>query len=161
MDKSELARKPGTGVPGYTPELGTRIAQAIEGVGGLKAAARIVGVSDESLAQWRDGRARPSFFGLQHLASAAGVSMDWLATGEEPEKDAPVTGAALSKIDLALLTDVIRLIEDWLSNADRKMSPSKKAEVIVMAYEMIEERPTGTSQESYHNNVVRLLRVAS
>ncbi|MBF0247001.1 MAG: helix-turn-helix transcriptional regulator [Alphaproteobacteria bacterium] len=121
----------------------------------------MAGISEDMLHRYIRGDSRPSFGAMALLCAAGGVTMEWLATGEEPEKDAPVTGAALSKIDLALLTDVIRLIEDWLSNADRKMSPSKKAEVIVMAYEMIEERPTGTSQESYHNNVVRLLRVAS
>tara|TARA_R110000751_G_scaffold67202_2_gene137186 strand:- start:152 stop:874 length:723 start_codon:yes stop_codon:yes gene_type:complete len=79
----EQKKKPETSVPGYTPELGIRISTAIDHAGGLRNAASSIGVSEDSLAQWRDGKARPSFFGLQKLAVAAGISLDWLASGIE------------------------------------------------------------------------------
>lgn len=81
--KSELGKKPGTKVPGYTPELGMRIAELIEVVGGLKNAAEIISVSDESLANWRDGATRPNFLAIQDLATAAQRSLDWLAYGAD------------------------------------------------------------------------------
>jgi transcriptional regulator with XRE-family HTH domain len=103
IGKVEVGRKLGTPVPGYTPELGTRITHAIEQLEGLKAASKIIGVSDESLAQWRDGKARPSFFGLQKLADAAGVSLDWLATGKLPEAPAPQPSEPVAQIDQRLM----------------------------------------------------------
>jgi hypothetical protein len=83
----EEGKKVGTLVPGYTPELGSRIATAIDRAGGLRSAASSIGVSEDSLAQWRDGKARPSFFGISKLSQLASVSVDWIATG----KDSPST----------------------------------------------------------------------
>lgn len=50
-------------------------------------------MSLESLAKWRDGRARPPFWPLVKLASEAKVSLKWLATGDGPmeEQDADVS----------------------------------------------------------------------
>lgn len=95
--KSEVTKKLGERVPTYTPEVGSRIADAIDAVGGLRAAAKFAGVSEDSLASWRDGKTRPSFFGLLGLATAADVSLDWLATGREAER--PAADAVLTDKD--------------------------------------------------------------
>lgn len=71
-------------VPSYTAELGTRIALAIERVGGVRTAAKFAGASEDTLANWRDGKARPSFFGMQGLANAAKIRLEWLANGDAP-----------------------------------------------------------------------------
>lgn len=81
-----LGRKGGTGVPGWTPEICARISLVIEELGGLKKAAEIAGTSDETLANWRDGRTRPTFFGMAALTEATGRDLNWLAKGED---DAP------------------------------------------------------------------------
>ncbi len=103
IGKVEVGRKHGTPVPGYTPELGTRIAHAIERIGGLKIAAGIINVSEDSLAQWRDGKARPSFFGLSQLAKEASVSLDWLADGQEAGTTALQPSEPVAQIDQRLM----------------------------------------------------------
>jgi len=80
----ELEGEIGTQVPSYTSELGTRISKVIGRLGGIRAASTFIGASEDSLANWRNGRSRPSFYGMQGLATAANVSLDWLATGEGP-----------------------------------------------------------------------------
>jgi hypothetical protein len=59
------------------------------------------------------------------------------------------------------LTSAIDLIETWLAQNRRKMEPAKKAQVIVMAYEILTESGDSEIRESDRNNVIRLLRVAS
>jgi phage repressor protein C with HTH and peptisase S24 domain len=61
------------------------MAELIKSAGSLVAAGEIAGTSDETLAKWRDGQTRPSFFGLAALAAAAGRSLDWLLYGESAE----------------------------------------------------------------------------
>lgn len=77
----------------HTVEIGERIKAVIESVGGLARASEIAGVSHDTLAKWRDGRARPAFFGLATLAKAAGRTSDWVLTGEEPAGNARLPAA--------------------------------------------------------------------
>lgn len=105
---SELGDRSRQDVPSYTEELGTRISLAIERIGGVRAAAKYTGTTEDTLANWRDGRARPSFFGMHGLANAAKIRFEWLATGVGPMRaredgvptppatlDAPSTDARL------------------------------------------------------------------
>lgn len=77
----------------HTAEIGERIKAVIDSVGGLARASDIAGVSHDTLAKWRDGRARPAFFGLATLARSAGRTTDWVLTGEEAER--PSTAVAV------------------------------------------------------------------
>jgi phage repressor protein C with HTH and peptisase S24 domain len=65
----------------HSEEVGERIKALIESVGGLARASEIASVSHDTLAKWRDGKARPAFYGLATLARAAGKSADWVLTG--------------------------------------------------------------------------------
>jgi len=52
--------------------------------------AHAVGVSDNAIYKWVSGRGLPSTISLVNLAKAAGVSVEWLATGKgEAEKSKP------------------------------------------------------------------------
>lgn len=66
-----------------------------------------------------------------------------------------------ASLDEKMLAAAIDLIETWLAQNRRKMEPAKKAQVIVMAYEILTESGDSEIRESDRNNVVRLLRVAS
>lgn len=66
----------------YAEELGGRISQLIRRAGTLEDAARIAGVSTSTLRRWIRGTSSADFVPLWRLASAAGYSMDWLASGE-------------------------------------------------------------------------------
>ncbi|WP_244617832.1 helix-turn-helix transcriptional regulator [Rhizobium sp. RU35A] len=71
-----------TTVEGYSSDFGSRISLAIDRIGTQARAGEIAGVTDEQIARWRDGFSKPNFFGIARIARAAGLSVDWLATGE-------------------------------------------------------------------------------
>lgn len=71
---------------GWTPEFGDRLKSVIDSYGTLARAGEQAGVSDEQIARWRDGKARPTFFGMASLAKGAAVSLDWLLNGSVHSK---------------------------------------------------------------------------
>ena len=80
-------------VPGWSPEVGTRLSTLFDAVGGLAGAGRISGLSSDALANWRDGKARPALYPLVALCRAAGMSLEWLATGAAPAVPPPAPAA--------------------------------------------------------------------
>jgi phage repressor protein C with HTH and peptisase S24 domain len=66
----------------HTVEIAGRIKAVIDSVGGLARASEIAGVSNDALAKWRDGKARPAFYALATLARAAGRTADWVLLGD-------------------------------------------------------------------------------
>ena len=58
-----------------------RFALLIKYFGTAANAAKLVGIAPDQIGRWRDGTARPAFFPIASLCVAAGVSIDWLATG--------------------------------------------------------------------------------
>lgn len=72
-------------VDGYTEAFGERISAAIQRIGTLVEAGKAAGVTDEQLARWRDGLSKPNLFGIAKLAEAAGMSVSWLANGEDAQ----------------------------------------------------------------------------
>lgn len=77
----------GKSIPTYdfssNPDARGRLSEVIDRIGSLVKAGEIAGVSDEQIARWRDGKAKPNFYGIAALTYAAGKTLDWLATGEE------------------------------------------------------------------------------
>ncbi len=73
-------------VPGYGPDFGERLSRVITEIGALADAGRVAGVSDDTLAAWRDGTTRPNLFGIIKLADASGYAVQWIATGEGKER---------------------------------------------------------------------------
>jgi len=77
-------------------EFGTRLRLIMQQFGSVADLARAVGVSDNAIYKWVTGRGKPGMISLVNLAKAAGVSVEWLATGKgEPLKAKPETRAAL------------------------------------------------------------------
>ena len=52
---------------------------------------------------WVEGKSDPSFEGLSKFAAASGVSLDWLATGEESSTAALPVAAPADQVDQALM----------------------------------------------------------
>jgi phage repressor protein C with HTH and peptisase S24 domain len=67
-----------------------RFRLVLQRVGQLQRAADLSEYSSEQIAKWRDGKARPPFKPMAILASAAGVSLDWLANGDGPASTAAI-----------------------------------------------------------------------
>ncbi len=73
----------------------SRLTQVIHSFGSVVALATAVGVSDNAIYKWLSGRGQPSVANLVALARAGRVSIEWLATGEEPAQGAQaITRAA-------------------------------------------------------------------
>lgn len=70
-------------------ELGARVAVAVERIGSLVKAAKIVGVTDEAVARWRDGASRAPFDGIVALCQASDLSIEWMATGKGQRDSTP------------------------------------------------------------------------
>jgi phage repressor protein C with HTH and peptisase S24 domain len=75
----------GEGPATFRMELGVRIHRLLGLFENRQEAADIAGVTPEHLASYIRGSAKPPFELLNRLASAKGVSLDWLATGEGSE----------------------------------------------------------------------------
>lgn len=86
MSKQERSDKAGTAVPGFRSEVGTRLRELENRFKNRAAAAEAAGVAKSTLQNWIEGKSDPSFEGLVKLANAAGVSVEWLATGSETVK---------------------------------------------------------------------------
>jgi len=71
-------------------EFGTRLRLIMQQFGSVADLARAVGVSDNAIYKWVTARGKPGMISLVNLAKAAGVSVEWLATGKgEPLKTRP------------------------------------------------------------------------
>ncbi len=71
-------------VPILAPGIGTRIKAAADRIGTRANAAAAAGVSDDMLYRYIREESPPSFAAMAGLACAAGVSLEWIATGEPP-----------------------------------------------------------------------------
>lgn len=60
-----------------------RLRLIMQQFGSVADLARAVGVSDNAIYKWVSGRGQPSIVSLVNLASAARVSVEWLATGHD------------------------------------------------------------------------------
>lgn len=73
-------------------EFRRRLRLIMQQFGSVADLARSVGVSDNAIYKWVSGRGQPSMVSLVNLAKAAGVSVEWLATGRDlTVKHAPDT----------------------------------------------------------------------
>lgn len=142
--------------------IGSRIAATAVKLGSRKNAANISRISSDSLRRWIAEEVSPSFDGMARLAAAAGVSLDWLATGKEPQ----MAGASepverqLGSVDRQRLFDVVETIEEELAARRIDLAPSKKAKLIVLVYEEIAESE-GAGVEYSKDKVIRLIDLAS
>lgn len=140
MTNMEQTTEAGTPVPGFSAELGTRIAQLYERVGGQMAASRIVGITDEQLGKWKSGKAKMPFWAAAMLCERAGASLDWLARGEAYEA-APARQGTLQEpgpepFEEDLMRDCIMAVEAVLDELGKKLTPEKRAEMIVLVYQI-------------------------
>ena len=86
MPNLEQENEPGTAVPGFRLDVGTRLREVEKRFKNRAAAAEAAGVAKSTLQNWVEGKTDPSFEGLVRLSDAAGVSVEWLATGHSPSE---------------------------------------------------------------------------
>lgn len=108
-----------------------RLRQVVDEIGSRKRAGLIANVKAEMITKYIDGKAKPTFFTVRALASAAGVGLDWLAYGEEHRPAFEQEGP----IDHDLLAMVIENLEERLAQFDVNISTEKRARLIALMYE--------------------------
>ena len=67
-------------------EFRRRLRLIMQQFGSVADLAKAVGVSDNAIYKWVSGRGQPGMSSLVNLAKAAGVSVEWLATGQGSTK---------------------------------------------------------------------------
>jgi len=85
-EESELKEKTESSVPNPDKGIGTRISEISEMMGGRKKAAKMAGVALSTFHRWLAGDSIPALDSIARLAQGAGVSLDWVATGEGPKE---------------------------------------------------------------------------
>lgn len=136
---------------------GERITLAIQRAGGAKKLADKTGMSTSVLRSWRAEKSDPSRTSLVKVARAAGVSLEWLATGEgDPDQGAIApTGLGAADIDLDALEDVAVKVLGLLDQRRPDLSPRARARIVRLVYEFYikQEKPM---DEASLNNVIEL-----
>jgi phage repressor protein C with HTH and peptisase S24 domain len=97
-ENSDYARHTQAALDGDPVAFSARLVEVLDLVGSRKNAAALVGVTYETLGNYVSGAAKPSFRVIARLAGLSGVSLDWLATGEEPKRrhQQPVSAQGLA-----------------------------------------------------------------
>lgn len=117
-------------------EFRRRLRLIMQQFGSVADLARAVGVSDNAIYKWVSGRGQPSMMSLVNLSKAAGVSVEWLATGRgaptkaksdprasEPSDVVPmprhVLRAASGRLAIQnqQIVDYLSFRSDWLQRA--------------------------------------------
>lgn len=89
------------GVPGFSLHKHERVALLVEAVGGMTKAAEIADVATDTVNKWRKEGAKLPLDGMLALAVAAGVSLDWVATGYQIRPDIEARGVGVDDASAA------------------------------------------------------------
>lgn len=127
-------------VPIPAPGIGTRISAACERIGTRKFAASEMGISVDSLARYIREENMPPFDVVARLCAAAGVSMEWLATGDESAKplqdkalgESEAAPAASQSVRTEDLTLAVQLAEEALEG--RRLEPADYAQLVMLIH---------------------------
>lgn len=156
-------QKVGTKVPTSLKELGTRIEECAIAFGGKRKLAQAIGLSENQLYRYINGKAEPGTIKMSEIAQVADVSIEWLILGEGEMIKTPETVSTLvhqptSELDEELLTLVIERVEERLEDTVN-FPTSKKAELIGLIYEelLCQERESGVKTDAKRvDRVIRL-----
>jgi len=119
---------------GYDEAFGIRLKSVIKRIGSLVKSGEVAGVTDEQISAWRDGRSKMPFHGASKLCQAAGVSLNWLSTGEGGQDLPDQQGTTLDKEHLIV---AVQTVEELANKQDLRFNPEKKADLIFSIYESI------------------------
>ena len=85
-------------------EFKDRINVLSDRLGGSSQLARLSGVSESVVRKWKAGTSEPTLSRLKAIAEAGGVSVQWLATGEESQATASMRSFSGSCFPATLTT---------------------------------------------------------
>lgn len=152
-DESDAIYENRTSRPIQASGIGRRIDEIAVRIGTRKNAALVAKVSTDTLQRWIRGENMPAFDTAARLCLAAGVRMEWLATGEGPMLTSEIAAPAAA-LDEKSLRTALELVEEALEG--RQLAPALRAELVGHVYALIVapgELPSAS--------ISRLLRVAT
>lgn len=135
-----------------------RMNVAIRKGGGVTNMAHRTGLSESVLRKWRSGASDPKRSDLVKVADAAGVSVEWLATGREDVPGITEDGAtytATPRVDLDQLEEVIAKTRRRFKERGLDLTPESEARVIRLIYEFY-TREGKPMDEASLNNIIEL-----
>lgn len=154
------------GVDAENPEIlggmASRVRDCAKMVGSGDALAQNAAIPRRTLETYLAGNAEPKLRRAARIARAAGVRLEWLATGEGPMRvtEAGEQAAGYKRVaplDAGALQDVVQVVEEFLQERGLVLEPSKKAELLVLIYEDVREHEGKVDRA----RVIRLVKLAA
>lgn len=141
----------------------TRLREVVADYGSASALAKVIDRSEGAVRKWLRGESEPNVTDLRALCEETHTSLEWIATGRGTrqmpvgvEEDAATYQARPpAGVDVGLLENIIRAVEDELGRSGLSLSPAKRSMLMGMLYEQCRERG-----EVDRETLLRLLRLA-
>jgi len=137
----------------------SRISAAIDALGTRKKAANLLGVSVDSLSRYMRGDNTPPFDVMARLCAAAGLSLDWLATGQDSHR--PASPRQSEQLNPEHMTLAIQTVEDVLAIHKTTLQAAPKAEAISLIYELLAGGLAETEVVAVAKRAVRLASMSA
>jgi transcriptional regulator with XRE-family HTH domain len=156
-ENPDARSKTRTQSPSSEDELGRFSERLNKSISGKSARgfARDCGLSEAAVRKYLAGKADPSRGTTVSMARAAGVNLEWLATGEGPMLKGE--RAPVAPLDQELMQLVIEEVENMLADVRGYLEPEKKGKLCVLLYEEAHEQE-GKMDRS---RVLKLIKLAS
>lgn len=119
-----------------TSSFAERIKMAI-GENSSRAFALQCGLSPTAMHQYMVGKTEPTRPALIAIAHTAGVNLEWLLTGEGPQKK--IRGECM--LDSARYDGIIKAVEEFLTERELTLSAAKKLETYHYLYDLFKDMP--------------------
>ena len=137
-------------------DLKDRIGFAVKKIGGQKAASLALGISTRSISSYMTGDAEPKLLISKKLSELAGISLDWLATGEGlPEKDSLDEMVKDIKVDADLMAEIVKVVNEYLDSLDRELPPEKLGKIYAYLYNYCHK-----DEPVRRDNIISLIDIA-
>ena len=127
-------------------DLGDRISECAKKVGGKKRLAELSGISESMLYRYLNLDSAPTAGPLIRIARSAGVTLDWLMTGEE------------RTLDIELLEVVVEAVDEALAASNKELPAAKRAKIYSLLYEQFRN---GGAESVDRATVLKLVDVAA
>lgn len=152
----------GRPLPTLEEELGSRLSAVINYFGSRQKASSVAQRSSDQLAKYVKGTAEPPFSAVARLAVAAGMSLDWVATGNLDSVQAPAQPRQSHDLNLDSdkLAEAIEAVDAALEALNSDLSPAARARVAVAVYRRQAESPRQLSPAELVSLTLRSIQEA-
>lgn len=117
-----------------------------------------IGVGKGAVSTYEIGESFPRWETLNRILALSGRDFNWLLGGEDAAGGAAVPQAGgVPGPDQGVLADVLQGIEEGLSDLELEIPPAKKAELVVLLYEMMLEEEGAKPRKSQIERILKLV----